>query len=97
MCKRIRLSDSEKQNADKSYGGHLYTIINRPGKCGSRLVSAVYLDGTIIQSKLAQSKDGVKDVVVDILRMMDKCAQGGQMAKASRCRLQKCIKPLGNV
>jgi hypothetical protein len=86
--RRVRLTDSEKQNADKFYGGNLYTVVNRPGsKYGqSRLVAAVYLDGRIIQSRFVSSKEGVKDAIADILNTMDSCPQGGPMADASRHR-----------
>ena len=90
MDKRVRLSPSEKKNADENYPGRLYTVVARPGaKTGQTCrVSAVYVDdGRIIQSVLVQSPEGVPDAIREILNTMDSWAQDGKMAQDARQRL----------
>jgi len=84
----IKLSQSEIDNAETSYGEHKqYTIIRRLQANGKYLIAAVNLDSReIITSELVDTKDEVRSAVKEVNRWMDKCYGGGPMSYVSRHR-----------
>jgi hypothetical protein len=88
MNKPIKLTQSEIDNADISYGSERkYTIIRRPQADGGFLVAAVNVHtGMIIDSEKADTKDDVRKAVKEVNRWMDKAYGGGPMSHYSRGR-----------
>jgi len=85
---KVRLSESEILNADKSYyNDGKYTIIRRPQANGCQLVASVDISTCkIITFEYAENDDGVRKAVREVNRWMDKCYGGGVMSDKSRHR-----------
>jgi hypothetical protein len=86
--KKIRITQSEIDNAEKSYGtGREYTIIRRPQPGGKYLIASINLEtNKIITSEIADTKDDVRKAVHEVNRWMDKAYGGGPMSHKSRRR-----------
>ena len=91
----IRLTQSEIDNAETSYGGHKrYTIIRRPQANGKYLIASVNIDTKeIITSELVATKEEVRGAVQEVNRWMDKCYGGGPMSHFSRGRNKRLTNP----
>ena len=83
--KAIKLSQSEIDNAETSYGEHKqYTIIRRLQANGKYLVAAVNIDSReIITSELVDTKEDVQWAIYEVNRWMDKAYGGGPMSHKS--------------
>ena len=88
--KPVRLSPSEKANAEIPYDGNedrTYTIIRRPQEDGRYWIAAVRLkDGKVITDEFAENKQDVRRAVREVNRWMDKAFGGGPMSDKSRHR-----------
>ena len=86
--KAIRLTQSEIDNAETSYGEtRKYTIIRRLQDNGKYLVATIDLgDRDIITSEMVDTKEQVPDAVREVNRWMDKAYGGGPMSHCSRHR-----------
>ena len=94
--KKIRLTQSERDNASKRYhNDELYTIIRRPQSNGKQLVAAVTVnESRIIIQEIVDTKEEVANAVKEVNRWMDKCYGGGKMSDVSRGRKKEITKQL---
>lgn len=88
MNKKIRLTDSEVNNASGTYyNERKYTIIRRPQNNGKQWIAAVDIaDCRVITDYFADTKEEVPLGIREVNRWMDKCYGGGKMSHCSRNR-----------
>jgi len=87
-AKKVRLTRSEINNAEKSFGGgRRYTIVRRPQAKGGFWVAAIDIDSQeVITDEYAETKEDVRKAVREVNRWMDKAYGGGPMSDKSRHR-----------
>lgn len=85
---KVRLTASEINNGDETYGCSWHTIVRRPQKDGKQWVAVVDRQGQVIMEETFQDKSEASKVIKGMNRMMDKCAMGGKMSDKSRHRIK---------
>jgi len=85
--KKVHLTQSEIDNACKSYGGRWYTVIRRPQSNGKIWVASINLETRqIITEEFVDTRDEVPNAIREVNRGMDKYFGGGKMSHVSRRR-----------